>query len=162
MTEQTPPGPQVGDPAIDFTLESTGGTSVTLSNYFGAYRVLLIFYPKDFTSGWTNQLSAVRRAIDSYRDLDTIPFGISGDDFDSHERFKAHLKLPFDLLVDDGFRLSREYGALKPVPGQPGVYADEIKRTVFIVGKDGTIVYRANGIPSTDDLLNTIRHAGDE
>jgi peroxiredoxin len=51
MTEQTPPGPQVGDPAIDFTLESTGGTSVTLSNYFGAYRVLLIFYPKDFTSG---------------------------------------------------------------------------------------------------------------
>ncbi len=72
------------------------------------------------------------------------------------------MKLPFDLLVDEGFGLSREYGALKPVPGQPGVYADDIKRTVFIVGKDGTIIYRANGIPSTDDLLNTIRHAGDE
>jgi peroxiredoxin len=51
MTEQTTPGPQVGDPAIDFTLASTGATSVTLSNYFGAYRILLIFYPKDFTSG---------------------------------------------------------------------------------------------------------------
>lgn len=51
MTEQTPPGPHVGDPAIDFTLESTSGASVTLSNYYGAYRVLLIFYPKDFTSG---------------------------------------------------------------------------------------------------------------
>jgi peroxiredoxin Q/BCP len=162
MTDQPLPGPQVGDPAIDFTLESTGGTSVTLSNYFGAYRVLLIFYPKDFTSGWTNQLSAVRRAIDSYRDLDTIPFGISGDDLDSHERFKVHLKLPFDLLVDEGLTLAREYGALKPVPGQPGVYGESINRTVFIVGKDGTIIYRANGIPSTDDLLNTIRHAGDE
>jgi peroxiredoxin len=51
MTVHTAPGPQVGDRAIDFTLESTGGTSVTLSNYFGAYRLLLVFYPKDFTSG---------------------------------------------------------------------------------------------------------------
>lgn len=51
MSEHTTPGPQVGDPAIDFTLESNGGASVTLSNYFGAYRLLLVFYPKDFTSG---------------------------------------------------------------------------------------------------------------
>jgi peroxiredoxin len=51
MTEQATTGPQVGDRAIDFALESTGGTSVTLSNYFGAYRLLLVFYPKDFTSG---------------------------------------------------------------------------------------------------------------
>jgi peroxiredoxin len=51
MTDQQLPGPHVGEPAIDFTLDSTGGASVTLSNYFGAYRVLLIFYPKDFTSG---------------------------------------------------------------------------------------------------------------
>jgi hypothetical protein len=42
------------------------------------------------------------------------------------------------------------------------VYGEQINRTVFIVGKDGTIIYRANGIPSTDVLLNTIRHAGDE
>ena len=73
-----------------------------------------------------------------------------------------HLKLPFDLLVDDGLTLAREYGALKPVPGQPGEYSESINRTVFIVGKDGTIIYRANGIPSTDALLDTIRHAGDE
>lgn len=72
------------------------------------------------------------------------------------------MKLPFDLLVDEGLVLAREYGALKPAPGQPGVYDEKINRTVFIVGKDGTIIYRANGIPSTDDLLNTIRHAGDE
>ena len=58
--------------------------------------------------------------------------------------------------------MAGRYGALKPVPGQPGVYGGGINRTVFIVGKDGTIIYRANGIPSTDDLLNTIRHAGDE
>lgn len=48
------------------------------------------------------------------------------------------------------------------MPGQPGVYGGGINRTVFIVGKDGSIIYRANGIPTTDALLDTIRHAGDE
>lgn len=77
-------------------------------------------------------------------------------------RFKEHLKLPFELLVDEGLNAAREYGALREAPGQPGVYENKILRTVFIVGKDGTIIYRAGGIPSTDELLNTIRHAGDE
>lgn len=58
--------------------------------------------------------------------------------------------------------MARGYGALKPVPGQPSVLSDQINRTVYIVGKDGTVIYRANGIPTTDELLNTIRHAGDE
>ena len=66
------------------------------------------------------------------------------------------------MLVDDKLTLAREYGALKPVPGQPGVYGESINRTVFIVGKGGSIIYRANGIPSTDSLLDTIRHAGNE
>jgi peroxiredoxin Q/BCP len=44
-------GPQVGDLAPDFTLEGTQEASVTLSNYRGNSRVLLVFYPKDFTSG---------------------------------------------------------------------------------------------------------------
>jgi len=74
----------------------------------------------------------------------------------------VHLKLPFDLLVDEGLELSRAYGALKPVPGKPGEYSESINRTVFIVGKDGTIIYRENGIPKTDDLLGVIRHSGDE
>ena len=65
-------------------------------------------------------------------------------------------------MVDEDLVLAREYGVLKPVPGQPGVYGEQINRTVFIVGKDGTIIYRANGIPSTNELLNTVRHAGDE
>lgn len=73
-----------------------------------------------------------------------------------------HLKLPFDLLVDENLGLATQYGALKPVPGQPGEYSRSINRTVFIVGKDGSIIYRANGIPRTDELLDVIRHSGDE
>jgi thioredoxin-dependent peroxiredoxin len=41
----------VGDVAPDFTLEGTGGQSVTLSAVQGRLHTLLIFYPKDFTGG---------------------------------------------------------------------------------------------------------------
>ena len=40
----------VGEPAPDFTAESTAGT-IHLSDYRGKVNVLLAFYYKDFTSG---------------------------------------------------------------------------------------------------------------
>ncbi len=51
MQQQASSVPQVGDPAPDFSLPSTSGSTMTLSNYRGNQNVLLIFYPKDFTSG---------------------------------------------------------------------------------------------------------------
>jgi thioredoxin-dependent peroxiredoxin len=104
----------------------------------------------------------VRRAYDSYRDLNTVPFGVNSDDLESHQKFREHLKLQFHLLVDEGLRVARDYGALKPDPERPGEFLDSVLRTVVIVGKDGSVIYRANGIPSTEDLLNTIRHAADD
>jgi len=43
--------PGVGDPAPDFTLAASDGTSVTLSSYRGRKNVLLVFYPMDDTPG---------------------------------------------------------------------------------------------------------------
>ena len=43
--------PQVGDLAPDFMLRGASGDEVRLSNLRGAKRALLIFYPKDLTSG---------------------------------------------------------------------------------------------------------------
>lgn len=41
---------QAGDKAPDFTLDSTQG-QISLAQYRGARRVLLIFYPQDATPG---------------------------------------------------------------------------------------------------------------
>ena len=41
----------VGDPAPDFSLPGTGGSSVRLSDLRGKKQVVLAFYPKDFTGG---------------------------------------------------------------------------------------------------------------
>jgi peroxiredoxin len=41
----------VGNQAFDFTLAGTGGSQVHLEAFKGKKKVVLAFYPKDFTSG---------------------------------------------------------------------------------------------------------------
>jgi len=47
----TMPIPDVGDLAPDFALPNTRGETVRLSDLQGSKRALVIFYPKDKTSG---------------------------------------------------------------------------------------------------------------
>jgi len=42
---------KTGDPAPDFTLPSTSGKPVTLSDYRGKQPVVLAFFPAAFTGG---------------------------------------------------------------------------------------------------------------
>jgi len=107
-------------------------------------------------------LSAVREAIDAFREVDTEPFGVNYGNADSHLRFRNSLNLPFDLLVDDDLTVARLYGVLKPDPDAPGQFLPSINRTVVIVGKDGRIIYRRAGAPPIEEMIDAVLNAGDE
>ena len=96
----------------------------------------------------------MRDAFDDFRALDTVVFGVNEADAASHRAFIDAFDFPFDLLIDDGFAVSRAYGALKPE-------GNRINRTVVIVGKDGRVLFRAAGAPPPGELLEVIRHAQD-
>jgi thioredoxin-dependent peroxiredoxin len=146
--------PDVGSVAPDFTLKGASGVEVALSAKKSKRRTLLVFYPQDMTSGCTDQLSALRDTLAEFHALDTDPYGVNEGDAASHQQFIDELDLPFDLLVDEGLKVSTAYAALKPE-------GNRILRTVVVIGKDGKIIFRAQGAPSPEELLSAISTAKD-
>ena len=96
----------------------------------------------------------MRDAIEELRADDVEPYGVNEADASSHQAFIDAWGFPFDLLIDEGLAVARAYGALKPE-------GNRINRTVVVVGKDGRVLYRAEGAPAPRDVLMAIRNAGD-
>ena len=144
----------VGDDAPDFTMTGTTGPGLTLSELRGKKRAVLFFYPKDCTSGCLAQLTEAGGVIDDFTELDTVPFGVNEAEAESHQVFLDQLHIPFDLLVDRDFAVSKAYDALKPDGAM-------ISRTVIVVGKNGKIIFRATGAPPASELLKEIANAHD-
>ncbi len=114
---------------------------------------MLVFYPKDFTSGCTTQLANVQRSLTGIRGANVEPFGVSADDAESHKQFCDAYNLEFELLVDDDTEAAHAYGAVKPEGG--------ILRSVFVVGRNGNIIFAQEGAPSWQEVSEAIRTVDD-
>ena len=127
-----------GDLAPDFVLRDQSGTEHRLSDYRD-YWVVLYFYPKDDTPGCTKEACNFRDDIMELRGMNVQLFGVSLDDWQSHEKFSDKYKLPFHLLSDPDGEVAREYGALFHLG--PLRYA---KRHTFLIDPEGNVakVYR--------------------
>jgi len=127
----------VGMEAPEFSLPSSDGTRVTMSEFRGK-RVVLYFYPKDDTPGCTMEACAFRDNIDRIVAKDAILLGISLDDELSHQRFAQKYNLPFPLLSDVDAAISRRYGTYK----EKNLYGRTfwgIERTTFVIDRDGKV-----------------------
>ena len=103
--------PVVGSAAPDFTLPSTAGIDVTLSNLKGR-TVLLAFFPLAFTGTCTKEMCAFSADFDKFRNLNAIVLPISVDSIATLNEFKSKEKLAVDLLSDFKREVSRKYGTL--------------------------------------------------
>jgi len=127
----------VGMPAPEFSLPSTLGRRVSLSEFRGK-RVILYFYPKDDTPGCTMEACGFRDSFPRIESKDAIVLGVSLDDELSHERFAQKFSLPFPLLSDKDAAVSRQYGTYK----EKNLYGRSfwgIERTTFVIDRDGKV-----------------------
>jgi peroxiredoxin Q/BCP len=145
---------EVGAEAPDFTLKNDEGQDFHLADLRGFVRPMLVFYPKDFTPGCTDQLIQVRKNIEHLRGAGIEPMGVNPDDADSHKAFRKEHGLNFDLLVDDDAAVARAYGAIKP--GGEG-----IQRSVVVIGKDGKVIFAEHGAPPWQRILSAMRQTDD-
>jgi thioredoxin-dependent peroxiredoxin len=127
----------VGMMAPDFSLPSTAGRRITLSEFRGK-RVILYFYPKDDTPGCTMEACAFRDNLPRIETKDAVVLGVSLDDELSHQRFAQKYNLPFPLLSDVDAAVSRQYGTYK----EKNLYGRSywgIERTTFVIDREGRV-----------------------
>ena len=122
----------VGDTAPDFELEGTDGP-FRLSDHRGE-RVVLLFYPGDFTPVCTKQFCSYAERADDIGELDATVVGISAQPVDRHDEFKAMHAIPVPLLADVDKKVAKSFGVTQPILGT--------RRAVFIVDENGRIAYR--------------------
>jgi peroxiredoxin Q/BCP len=144
---------KTGDKAPDFELPSTGGGMFRLGDNLKDGRLVLYFYPKDFTTGCTAEACGFRDEFAGLRDSQLRVFGVSTDTLESHERFKKEHGLPFELLADTDGKVSRLYGAFN------GLFKIA-NRITFIVDPNGTILSVTKNMFSPKSHINAAREAG--
>jgi peroxiredoxin Q/BCP len=128
---------KVGGTAPAFRLKNDAGNEVSLSDYLGK-RVVLFFYPKANTPGWTTEASEFRDAKRQFEKLGVVILGMSGDSVKAQATFKAKQKLNFDLLSDSDLKTIEAYGSrrMKKFLGKSFL---GIVRSTFLIGPDGKL-----------------------
>jgi thioredoxin-dependent peroxiredoxin len=123
----------VGDVAPDFTLPSHSGEEVSLRDFVGKKRaVVLFFYPKDDTPGCTKEACSFRDGYEQFGNLGVEVIGVSSDSVRSHQRFVEKHDLPFVLLSDEGGEVRRLYGVRNTFGLFPG-------RVTYVIDQEGVV-----------------------
>jgi peroxiredoxin Q/BCP len=132
----------VGSKAPEFSLPDDTGAIRTLTSLRGK-NVVLVFYPGDDTPTCRKQLCEFRDRWDQATMRNVVVYGVNPQSAGSHQDFRVKYKFPFPLLVDKG----QQVGALYHTNGLI------VKRTVYLIGPDGTILYAKRGKPAPEEVL---------
>ncbi|MBS1878224.1 MAG: peroxiredoxin [Actinobacteria bacterium] len=145
----------VGDAAPDFELPGTGGRTYGLADYRGR-KLVLAFYPGDFTAVCTKQFCSYRDNAEQLDGIGAEVLGISPQSVDSHERFSEEKRLNVPLLADEDKSVARAYGVLA---------GPMVRRAIFVIDEEGIVRHRKVTLAgftfeSVDDLERAVAALG--
>jgi peroxiredoxin len=122
-----------GEAAPDFTLRDQDGEEVSLSDYRGR-RVLFVFYPFDFSSVCSDQLSVYQEVKPELEEKGVELVGISVDHIHAHKAFREKLGIDTQLLADfePKGEVAKAYGSYFEPAGMAN-------RTLVLVDADGKV-----------------------
>ncbi len=145
----------VGDRAPDFELPGTGGKTYRLADYRGR-KLIVAFYPGDFTAVCTKQFCSYRDNADKLDGLGADVLGISPQSVESHERFTEEKRLNVPLLADEDKSVARAYGVLA---------GPMVRRAIFVIDEEGVVRHRKVTLAgltyeSADDLERAVASVG--
>ena len=123
--------------ATNFKMPYTNGSIFELSKIKNK-NIILYFYPKDDTPGCTLESRDFSKLNGLILKNNTVVYGISADNIETHLKFKKKYKLKFDLLSDEKKIVLKKYG----VWGKKKFLGKEymgIIRTTIIIKANGKV-----------------------
>ncbi|MDD4892913.1 MAG: peroxiredoxin [Candidatus Rickettsiella isopodorum] len=127
----------INKPAPDFSLPATSGKMIDLKSLLGK-NVVLYFYPKDCTSGCTQEGKDFSENYKKFASLNTIILGVSRDSLKLHKKFKTEQQFPFELLSDVDEKVCHLYSVLKEKM-MYGKKTRGIERSTFLIDRQGIL-----------------------
>jgi thioredoxin-dependent peroxiredoxin len=143
-----------GDIVEDFELLDQQGVSTTLASLVAEGPIVLFFYPKAMTPGWTKESCHFRDLQSEFSELGAQRVGISADPVDRQKEFDDKNSLGFPLLSDPQRDVSKMFGVKRmgPLPS---------KRATFVIDKDRRLVRsirsETNMLTHADEALEALR-----
>lgn len=138
----------VGAAAPEFTLKDQNQKDVKLSDFRGKKKVVIVFYPLDWSPVCTNEHVCFVNDLKRFEDLDAQVLGLSVDSVWSHKAFAEKMGIHYPLLADFQPR-----GA---VADRFGVYlADKgiTGRAIAVIDRNGKLAWFKNyDIPTVPDI----------
>ena len=146
------------DVISDFEVAATGGQKFS-SAAFRGHPYVLYFYPKDATPGCTIEGAAFRDLHDEFKRAGYMVFGVSRDTISSHEKFKAKMHFPFDLLADTEVTMCKLFDVIK----EKNMYGKKvmgIERSTFVMGPKNEVLKAWRGVKvegHAEAVLNAVK-----
>jgi peroxiredoxin Q/BCP len=170
-TQAAEEGLKKGDKAPVFKSTDDQGKPWKSTDHVGKKILVIYFYPADLTGGCTKQACGFRDDMGKLADKDVKVVGVSGDSVKNHQLFKKVHKLKFTLLADEEGEVAKKFGVPvgdgatvtaknvltgKEITGDDGQPIKlkrgvTIKRWTFVIGKDGTILYKNTEVDAAKD-----------
>ena len=144
-----------GTEAPDFTLPDQDGNDVSLSDFAGR-RLVIVFYPLDFSPVCTDQLSLYQEVLGEIEAENAALVGISVDSSYCHRAFREHLNLSMPLLSDFHPKgaVSDAFGVYSEKWGSSG-------RSLFLIDADGVVQWshrgRGSEVPGANLIFDALR-----
>ena len=136
---------EAGTPAPDFSVSDQDGNMIGLGDFSGR-KLVLAFYPLDFSPVCTDQLSIYQEVLPEIEAKGAALVGVSVDSAYCHRAFRDKLNLTIPLLADFHPKgaMSREYGAYQEDFGTNN-------RSLVLVGEDGVVRW-SHATPSVKEI----------
>ncbi len=146
-----------GSKAPGFTLSDQDGNDVSLSDFKGK-KVVLWFFPKASTPGWTVEGKGFRDELKQFEMKNAAVVGMSADSSQKQKKFCDKQNFEYPMLCDEGKDVLKAYGVWGKKKFMGREY-NGIFRNTYVIDENGVIekaYHKVKVKTHSQDILNDL------